>query len=306
MPLLMIRETLISYDFRYEHYAVPKHIRNIAERCFNERWELEWLELPAEMDSIGNLAFRKCISLRRIDMPKSAKSVGNALFTGCSNLRSVAMPTGTRIIDYEMFRDCSELKEIILPNTVTEIHSGAFSSCPKLRDLIVPSTLFSALPDALKPVATLTFMGRANSNAHASSDADCDSSAFDSYARNHESDILSLAIRRNDRKAVLYMTTNNMMDPSRIPYYLEMANLAKRTEIAAVLLEYSGHIRFGLRDALNHKEGKEGIARGSGNADEPGRKEDITADAVDSGSGENEMIPKDLPDMYDWDPFAEN
>lgn len=303
MPLLMIRETLISYDFRYEHYAVPEHIRNIAERCFNERWELEWLELPVEMDSIGNLAFRKCISLRRIDMPKSVKSVGTGLFMGCSNLRSVAMPEGTRIIDYEMFRDCSELKEIMLPDTVTEIHSGAFSSCSKLRNLIVPATLFSSLPDVLKPVATLTFMGRANLDVHSSSESDCDkSSVFNSYARNHESELLSFAIRRNDRKAVLYMAVNNMMDPSRIPDYLEMANLAKRTEIAVVLLEYSGRIRFGFRDALNHEE-HECIPRDSRNTGESGRNKDIVAE--DSDSVESEIRPKSFPDMYDWDPFAE-
>ena len=46
MPTLMLRETLISYDNRYEHYSVPAHIRNISANCFNERWELQWLTLP--------------------------------------------------------------------------------------------------------------------------------------------------------------------------------------------------------------------------------------------------------------------
>ena len=49
MPTLMLRETLISYDNRYEHYSVPAHIRNISANCFNERWELQWLTLPEHL-----------------------------------------------------------------------------------------------------------------------------------------------------------------------------------------------------------------------------------------------------------------
>ena len=297
MPILMIQGTLISYDFRYEHYQVPAHIRNIADRCFNERWELEWLELPAEMESIGSLAFRKCISLRRIDMPKQAESVGNGLFTGCSNLRCVTMPVGTAEIDYEMFRDCQELMEVVLPETVERIHPSAFVSCPKLNQLAVPSSVFPLLPDSVKPIAALTYMSQG---------ADCVSKVFDAYAKEHEAELLELAIRRNNRSAVGYMAAHHMLSLVRIPDYLEKANLAKRTEIAAILLEYGGRNRPRSQVASVHPTvdndmaNKDAVVAGV----ERSRKDVSDTENFSShpNSSDNEF-GEDVPDMYDWDPF---
>ena len=63
MPTLMLRETLISYDNRYEHYSVPAHIRNISANCFNERWELQWLTLPEHLEELGD---KYCLSVHAI------------------------------------------------------------------------------------------------------------------------------------------------------------------------------------------------------------------------------------------------
>lgn len=229
MPTLMLRETLISYDNRYEHYQVPEHIRTISANCFNERWELRWLTLPEGIRAIGDNAFRMCIHMERIDMPSQVAEIGKSLFKQCRSLQSVVMPEGTCEIDFEMFRDCESLTEIVLPKSVQSVHESAFRSCHHLRYLAVPENVFLILPEGVRNIAARTYMER-----HGDSD---ERDVFNSYIREHESELMEGAIDANKVRAVQYMADRGMISSENIPAYLERAGEKRRTEITAVILE---------------------------------------------------------------------
>lgn len=229
MPTLMLRETLISYDNRYEHYQVPEHIRTISANCFNERWELRWLTLPEGIGTIGDNAFRMCIHLERIDMPSCVDEIGEGLFKQCRSLKSITMPKGTQRIDFEMFRDCEALAEIVLPETIESVHESAFASCRNLRSLVVPEKVFCILPERTQDMAARTYMERAKSFE--------DSAVFNSYIGVHERSLVEGAIAENQIRAVRYMAERGMISPENIPRYLDESGEKKRTEITAILLE---------------------------------------------------------------------
>lgn len=236
MPVLMLRETLISFDNRATEYQVPKHIRNVTDRCFNERWELEELTLPEELDSLGSYAFRKCIHLRRIHMPKKVEHLGTGLFQECTALRQIRIPEGTEEIDFEMFQCCESLREIHLPETVQRVHGSAFASCSSLEYLFVPPSVFSILPPSVQNIAALSFMGmeRADNCGGFQEDA----TAFDRYGAEHGQELMETGIRRGDVAVVRYLLEKKFVSESRIPEYLFQANDLKQTEVAAVLLQH--------------------------------------------------------------------
>ncbi len=236
MPVLMLRETLISFDNRATEYRVPKHIKNIADRCFNERWELQELTLPEDLDSIGSYAFRKCIHLRRIRMPKKVEHLGTGLFQECTALRQVRIPQGAEEIDFEMFQRCESLREIHLPETVQRVHGSAFATCSSLEYLFVPASVFSILPPSMQSIAALSFMGKEgdeNSGIRKNEDV----TAFDRYGVEHGHELMEAGIRRGDVSAVRYLLEKNFISENQIPGYLSQANDQKQTEVAAVLLQ---------------------------------------------------------------------
>lgn len=236
MPVLMLRETLISFDNRATEYQVPKHIKNVADRCFNERWELEELTLPEKLDSLGSYVFRKCIHLRRIRMPKKVEHLGKGLFQECTALRQVRIPEGAEEIDFEMFQRCESLREIHLPETVKRIHGSAFASCSGLEYLFVPASVFSILPPSVQNIAVLSFMGR--ERAENSEDHQEDVTVFDRYGAEHGPELMETGIRRGDVAAVCYLLEKKFVSENRIPEYLSQANDLKQTEVAAVLLQH--------------------------------------------------------------------
>lgn len=240
MPTLMLRETLISYDNRYEHYRVPDHIRTISANCFNERWELRWLTLPEGVRAIGDNAFQMCIHMERIDMPLCVDEIGKGLFKQCRSLQKVVMPQGSQEIDFEMFRDCESLTNIVLPESVTSVHESAFLSCRNLCYLAVPENVFQILPKGVRNLAARTYMEK---------NADFDNSdVFDSYIRKHESELMEGAIEANQVHAIQYMADREMISPENIPGYLEWSGKKRRTEITAVLLDVRKNQKEDLLD----------------------------------------------------------
>lgn len=240
MPTLMLRETLISYDNRYEHYRVPDHIRTISANCFNERWELRWLTLPEGVRAIGDNAFQMCIHMERIDMPPCVDEIGKGLFKQCRSLQKVVMPQGSQEIDFEMFRDCESLTNIVLPESVTSVHESAFLSCRNLCYLAVPENVFQILPKGVRNLAARTYMEK---------NADFDNSdVFDSYIRKHESELMEGTIEANQVHAIQYMADREMISPENIPGYLEWSGKKRRTEITAVLLDVRKNQKEDLLD----------------------------------------------------------
>lgn len=231
MPTLMLRETLISYDNRYEHYSVPAHIRNISANCFNERWELQWLTLPEHLEELGDNAFRMCINLKRIDMPVRIEKVGRALFSYCRNLKSVSLPEGVEEIDYEMFRECGALQEIVLPDSVERIHGSAFSSCGSLKYLSCGAEVFALLPEKVQPATALTYLerkGKENSRLP---------EIFERYVQEKKELLLEMGIRRNDVRGMQYLLENSDPDGELLRNCQEIAQRNHRTEIGALILE---------------------------------------------------------------------
>ncbi len=229
MPTLMLRETLISFDSRVEEYVVPKHIKNVADRCFSERWEMERLTLPEELETLGSYAFRKCINLRQIDMPTHVDSLGKGLFLECRKLHAISIPDGAKEIDFEMFQRCDALHEITLPESVETIHPSAFTTCDQLEYLFVSPAVFALLPSSVQGVAVLSYMGKPDFYP---------SAVFDSFAEVHGDELMKQAISRRDVPAIRYMLQKEFIPRKLIPNYLEEANRRKQTEVAAVLLEY--------------------------------------------------------------------
>ena len=231
MPTLMLRETLISYDNRYEHYSVPAHIRNISANCFNERWELQWLTLPEHLEELGDNAFRMCINLKRIDMPVRIEKAGRALFSYCRNLKSVSLSEGVEEIDYEMFRECGALREVVLPDSVERIHGSAFSGCGSLKYLSCGPEVFALLPEKVQPTAALTYLEREAKEATRLPEI------LEEYVREKKNLLLEMGIQRNDVRGMQYLLENSNLDGEMLRNCQEIAQRSHRTEIGALSLE---------------------------------------------------------------------
>ena len=106
---------------------VHPSITAIPRYAFEDRMELEDVELCEGLLEIGMSAFYGCNSLKRLTIPNTVRSIGNMAFESCRNLAIVELNEELQHIGLEAFAHCKSLKnDLCIPSNVTEIKKHAF------------------------------------------------------------------------------------------------------------------------------------------------------------------------------------
>lgn len=103
--------------------------------------KLTQVSLPKSLRRIGEKAFNNCKLLEEIELPRSLYSLEASAFSGCETLKRIAIPRSITKISYGTFRDCKALTEVILHEKLTSIASMAFAGCLSLNKIDVPGSV---------------------------------------------------------------------------------------------------------------------------------------------------------------------
>ena len=114
----------------------------IHPSAFEERRQLEEVELCDGLLEIGGRAFSECTSLKRITIPSTVITIRFEAFFFCAALEEVQLREGLQTIGTMCFYDCRSMKNIIIPTTVQMIGFSAFCHVP-LHTLILPEGIES-------------------------------------------------------------------------------------------------------------------------------------------------------------------
>ena len=229
MPMLMLRDSLISYTSSAEEYTVPSVIRRIAANAFYDNGRLTRLTIPDSVTEIGDYAFKLCYNMTSIRLPLRVEKFGVGMFQQCRKLQEVVLPEGIRAIDAGMFVCCDSLRSLTIPSSVEGIAAKAFTGCLELREILVMPEQLELLPENCRKTACVSYMNR-----HA---ADEGSALIDEFVLSDPVPVAELAIRGNDKNAVRYMTDHGLLSGAETAGLIAEANARKRTEIAAMLLQ---------------------------------------------------------------------
>ena len=71
----------------------------ICEHEYENRTDIERVEIINSVKTIGAYAFAGCTSLREINIPDSMKTIGKFAFKGCVSLKQMWTPDNTRIAE---------------------------------------------------------------------------------------------------------------------------------------------------------------------------------------------------------------
>ena len=107
-----IPEEIISAISNNGIVTIPKSVRKIGKRAFQNCKSLTSLTIPDSVSEIGHLAFLKCSGLTSVTIPDSVSEIGHFAFLKCSSLTSVTIPDSvTKIGDYA-FYDCNSMTTV--------------------------------------------------------------------------------------------------------------------------------------------------------------------------------------------------
>lgn len=130
-----------------EKVILPKGLKNIPTRAFENCSNLTEIRIPDEVTVIGNNAFSGCSSLEQIILPDGLTKI-DGIFFRCSNLKELKIPDGVTEISNYSFCGCSSLEELTVPDGVTKIQRGIFSDCSNLKKITLPNSITEIGPYA--------------------------------------------------------------------------------------------------------------------------------------------------------------
>ena len=85
---------------------------------YNQRDQIQYVEIDEGIEGIGNNAFSGCANLKRVSLPDSLISVGSYAFSECKNLDRVTIPDSVIEIGDYAFQKCSGLSFCVLPENL--------------------------------------------------------------------------------------------------------------------------------------------------------------------------------------------
>lgn len=139
------RYKITGYKGEGEIAVVPASIKGssvlIADKAFENCYQLREIFIENGVKFIGNNAFRNCINLSCITIPDSVTSIGDEAFIGCKSLEMITLPNGINCISNYLFFGCSKLQSVIIPQSVTKIGYYAFRFCEKLQFVSIPDSV---------------------------------------------------------------------------------------------------------------------------------------------------------------------
>lgn len=118
-----------------ESVKLPKNLRSLGPKCFENTPKLKSITLPDSLERIGLNAFVGS-SIESIKIPKKVGYIGKSAFEN-TVINSVEFEEGTKLetIDKFAFKGCNNLKSIVIPASVTTIGAYAFSGCNNLTSV---------------------------------------------------------------------------------------------------------------------------------------------------------------------------
>ena len=134
-----ISRTSLKFRKEIEYNKALKPVREIIQKVFNNRYNLQTVEFPDTLFSIGAFAFGGCSSLKAINLPSYPVKLGNYCFYGCVRVGTVTLPDSVSF-GSNVFNSCSGLKTVEFQGTVKEVGDYVFSKCSNLTNVVIPTT----------------------------------------------------------------------------------------------------------------------------------------------------------------------
>ncbi len=125
------------FKSKIAYLSLPNGLVNIANKAFQNCFNLFSVSLPESVLTIGDDAFNACTSLVSATIPDGVSYIGRQAFVHCTSLSSVTIGKSVTTIGEYAFATCDNLNSVIIPESVTALGEGAFSSCKNLVSIDV-------------------------------------------------------------------------------------------------------------------------------------------------------------------------
>lgn len=147
--------------------TIPKSVKKISARAFEDCKELEEVILSDSIEEIEWRAFYRCKKLKSINLSESIHILGKEAFRQCENLEKIHISSKISVLPAGVFQECHSLTEVVIPFGVTRLEgadgdsgwyssTGAFMECKNLKKV--------SLPDSITFIHGHSFMGCKNLN----------------------------------------------------------------------------------------------------------------------------------------------
>ena len=125
-----------------EEVELPEGLLTIEPKAFANCYLLSKINLPSTVLEIHIDAFCECYELDGINLPEGLLSLGEYAFCNCESLEStINIPPSLERIERGAFLYCSSLSEVELSGGLEQIGNDAFSSCRSLVSVKLPFSL---------------------------------------------------------------------------------------------------------------------------------------------------------------------
>jgi len=124
-----------------EEVELPEGLVRIGDNAFSNCKNLKRINLPSTLVRIGRYAFSSCIELEDITLPDELQRLDEGAFYNCLSLQQINIPPNLRAIREETFMYCESLTDIIFSEGLREIEKDGFSRCSSLVSVTLPSSL---------------------------------------------------------------------------------------------------------------------------------------------------------------------
>ena len=157
--LTEIPQGSFGYDISLTKIHIPDTVESIGHYAFLECNNLETVNLPKNLKRIMGRAFEDCYTLSHITFPEGLESIGYLAFYN-SALTEVIIPDSVRDtqisatdedgnaktetlfgLGYGAFHTCRSLKKLVIGSGITVLKSGVFGYCDNLEEIYIPSSV---------------------------------------------------------------------------------------------------------------------------------------------------------------------
>ncbi|SFB88140.1 leucine-rich repeat protein [Ruminococcus albus] len=137
----VIKEGAFDCLFELESITLPKNLKYIDDRAFEQCRKIKNIVIPDGVKTIGYYAFSGCESIESLVIPDSVEFIDKGAFSYCMNLKSITLSDGLKEIITDTFLECRCLESIVIPDSVENIRGEAFYRCYALKSVTLPKGL---------------------------------------------------------------------------------------------------------------------------------------------------------------------
>lgn len=230
--------------------VLPDFIYDVGGYVFRNHGGVRSVTIPDGALDVGYGCFSGCTGLVKVVLPDSIQRIDMYAFSGCERLPEVRLPARLKILRDSTFINCVSLRRVHIPEGVTTIEFHAFFGCDRLTEVVAPGV--TAVEDpiidrACKCVLPKVPIDGLESTAMKDNGAlgycsrpalyGATAAGYAHYAADRREALIETAIRRGFPEPLRYFQKEGLLDPERLPAYLELSQQCKNTEVTAFLLE---------------------------------------------------------------------